>query len=146
MCNLSLWSRPFPGSWSVSNQGFVGPSRKCAFCEDKPTGFLVVRACALHVYAADLATWVGVRKHIMFFGVISPFATRLALCNGGAYLLPKGLEFGRRKRKDACRPFDVRLALYTGGSRRVARGTAGIRVPSPSPHCTSVARSLEKGK
>ena len=41
--------------------GFLDPSRQLACGKGAPTSLVVVRGCALHLHAADSATWVGVR-------------------------------------------------------------------------------------
>ena len=105
--------------------------------------------CVRTLYTDTPRTWprgLELGRNIMLFGVMSPFATHLALCNSGAYLFLKRLEFGRRMSKDTCQSFDVRFALYTGGSRLVAKETARIRVPLLSLHCTIGSALARKRK
>ena len=51
--------------------------------KDTPTSLVVERPCALHVSAADSATWVGYHKEYLLIGVIRSFATCITLWNVG---------------------------------------------------------------
>ena len=74
-----------------------GSEVKSSFRKDKPTSFIVMRACTLHGYAADSVSWVGFRKDICF--VEWSVHSRHALRCGTAGLIDSliGLEIGSRK-------------------------------------------------
>ena len=72
--------------WPVT--GHRSTSANLAGGKDNPASFAVVRACALHGYAAGSASSVGSLEDICVFGVVCPFVARLTLCNGGATSTP----------------------------------------------------------
>ena len=106
------------------------PEASLASGKGNPTSVVVVRACALHGYAAESASWVGVEEDILLIGVDDSFVTCLTLWYGGAPSTPcKASDSAEGLVKESRHRSERFLRRAPVGIGRIACRTAGERVP-----------------